>query len=37
MASPSATVTPVRPRGADAVRNFASKYGLIILLAALPV
>jgi branched-chain amino acid transport system permease protein len=37
MATSSATVTPVRPRGADAVRNFASKYGLIILLAALPV
>ncbi len=39
MASESVTrtPTPVRTSGADAVRSWFSKYGLIILLAALPV
>ena len=39
MASESVTrtPTPVRASGADAVRSWFSKYGLIILLAALPV
>ena len=37
MASESVTRTPVRASGADAVRSWFSKYGLIILLAALPV
>jgi len=39
MASESVTrtPTPVRASGADAVRSWLSKYGLIILLAALPI
>jgi branched-chain amino acid transport system permease protein len=39
MASESVTrtPTPVRASGADAVRSWFSKYGLIILLAAMPV
>jgi branched-chain amino acid transport system permease protein len=39
MASESVTrtPTPVRASGADAVRSWFSKYGLIILLAALPI
>jgi branched-chain amino acid transport system permease protein len=37
MAASSVTGTTVRPRGGDAVRAFISKYGLIVLLAALPV
>jgi len=39
MASESVTrtPTPVRTSGADAVRSWFSKYGLIILLAALPI
>jgi branched-chain amino acid transport system permease protein len=37
MASPSVTGTPVRASGLDVVRSLASKYGLILLLAALPL
>jgi branched-chain amino acid transport system permease protein len=39
MASESVTrtPTPVRASGADAVRSWFSKYGLIVLLAALPI
>jgi branched-chain amino acid transport system permease protein len=33
----SVTDTAVRPKGGDAVRAFVSKYGLILLLAALPL
>jgi branched-chain amino acid transport system permease protein len=37
MASSSVTRTPVRQSGLDAVRSLFSKYGLILLLAALPL
>src|SRR3712207_2259817 len=37
MATSSATPTAVRPRAGDVVRGFISKYGLVLLLAALPV
>jgi branched-chain amino acid transport system permease protein len=37
MASSSVTGTSVRPRGGDLVRGLISKYGLILLLAALPL
>jgi branched-chain amino acid transport system permease protein len=37
MASESVTRTPVRAGGADTVRALAAKYGLIVLLAALPI
>jgi branched-chain amino acid transport system permease protein len=37
MATSSVTPTAARPRGGDAVRSFISKYGLVLLLAALPL
>src|SRR3712207_4865216 len=36
MATSSATPTAVRPRAGDVVRGFISRYGLVLLLAALP-